>query len=535
MLFAPDVILGDITFTAHVITDSLDGAWSVYPIDLDGDGDMDVVSSAKNAASPETHKISWYENNGSESFTAHTITTNADNPYEVYAADLDGDGDVDVLSASREDDTIAWYENDGSESFTEHPITTSADYATSVYAIDVDGDGDVDVLSASKDDNTIRWHENNGSESFTAHTLNTSAQKAKTVYAIDMDGDGDMDVLSASPDDDTIAWYEQNGEIIAEDISVNINEDEMSEIMLGDSDNDELNFAIVNTPQYGTVSLMNNIATYIPNANYWGADEFMFMVSDDSGNSDTGTVSITILPVNDAPWLTEIPDQTTPQNTPLTIFLSASDVEGDVLTFSATSDNPENVAVSLTDAELTLIPEIDFVGMATITVAVSDGELTDMEEFLLIVQSAIETIETTQLSGWNLVGLPLEVENASCNILFPASIAGTLYSFDGGYLSESYLTSGEGYWLRFNEAGSTTITGVSINELIIHLSEGWNLISGITNSLNITSIQDPDGLIIPGTVYGFTTNGYSEEGVIHPGKGYWMRANNSGSIILTSD
>jgi len=60
-----------------------------------------------------------------------------------------------VLSVSSHDDTIAWYENDGSQNFTTHPITTSADGARSVYAADVDGDGDMDVLSASYHDNAI--------------------------------------------------------------------------------------------------------------------------------------------------------------------------------------------------------------------------------------------------------------------------------------------------------------------------------------------------------------------------------------------
>jgi len=62
-----------------------------------------------------------------------------------------------VLSASDNDDKFAWYENDGSEGFTEHAISTSADGAISVFAADVDGDGDMDVLSASKSDNKIAW------------------------------------------------------------------------------------------------------------------------------------------------------------------------------------------------------------------------------------------------------------------------------------------------------------------------------------------------------------------------------------------
>ena len=82
-------------------------------------------------------------------FTEHAISTSADGALSVYAADVDGDGDMDVLSASEDDSKIAWYENDGSENFTEHAISTSALYAQSVYAADLDGDGDMDVLSAS--------------------------------------------------------------------------------------------------------------------------------------------------------------------------------------------------------------------------------------------------------------------------------------------------------------------------------------------------------------------------------------------------
>ena len=65
-------------------------------------------------------------------FTESVISTSAYDATSVYAADVDGDGDMDVLSASYSDDKIAWYENDGSGSFTEHAISTSAYNAFSV-------------------------------------------------------------------------------------------------------------------------------------------------------------------------------------------------------------------------------------------------------------------------------------------------------------------------------------------------------------------------------------------------------------------
>ena len=137
-------------------------------------------------------------------------------------------------------------------------------------------------------------------------------------------------------------------------------------------------------------------------------------------------------------------------------------------------------------------------------------------------------------SGWNLVGLPLEVEDASYSNLFPESINGTLYSFGEGYILDSTLVHGEGYWLRFENTGSTTIDGTPINELTISLNEGWNLISGLSEDVSISSVSDPNGIIVPGTLYGYN-GGYLGTDLIVPGNGYWIRTNSSGSIILTSE
>ena len=142
----------------------------------------------------------------------------------VFAADMDGDGDMDILSASKFDDTIAWYENNNGDgtSWTASDIATSADGAISVFAADMDGDGDMDIVSASYLDNTIAWYENNGAvdPTWTASDIATSADGARSVFVADMDGDGDKDILSASHDDDTIAWYENSAACTVSDTFV---------------------------------------------------------------------------------------------------------------------------------------------------------------------------------------------------------------------------------------------------------------------------------------------------------------------------
>ncbi len=194
----------------NIISTSADGARSVFAADLDGDLDVDVLS-----ASVIDDKIAWYENDGTGSFgPEQIISTSANVASAVFAADLDGDLDLDVISASGSDDKVAWYENtDGLGTFgPEQIITQLADVAGSVFAADLDGDFDQDVLSASRNDDKIAWYRNDGTGSFGSQLLITNlADGAESVFAIDLDGDDDRDVLSASANDDTIAWYENDG------------------------------------------------------------------------------------------------------------------------------------------------------------------------------------------------------------------------------------------------------------------------------------------------------------------------------------
>jgi hypothetical protein len=194
------------------------GAVAVFAIDLDGDGDTDIISASYN-----DDMIAWYEADDSNppNFTQRVITTAADGVTSVFAIDVDLDDDIDILAASPYADEIALYENIGSDppGFFKTQITNSANHAVAVYAADVDGDGDIDVLSASFADNKIAWYENpeienttlnpdGGSARYVKHVITSNASRASSVFAVDMDSDGDTDVLSASATDDKIAWYE---------------------------------------------------------------------------------------------------------------------------------------------------------------------------------------------------------------------------------------------------------------------------------------------------------------------------------------
>lgn len=131
-------------------------------------------------------------------------------PPALSAADIDGDGDIDVLGASSLSDDLAWYENNGSGIFTTRIVNSNGPITGSVVAADLDGDGDVDILEGATGFSTTRiaWYENNGAEVFTQRVISTDG--AASVFAADADGDGDLDVLAPSSQNGGIVWYEND-------------------------------------------------------------------------------------------------------------------------------------------------------------------------------------------------------------------------------------------------------------------------------------------------------------------------------------
>ena len=81
------------------------------------------------------------------------------------------------------------------------------------------------------------------------------------------------------------------------------------------------------------------------------------------------------------------------------------------------------------------------------------------------------------------------------------------------------------------QEGETLIIGNPIDEITIHLEGGWNLISGTTSSIQVGEIDDPEELIVPGTIYTFD-GVYINSSFLEPGKAYWLYSNGSGAVSL---
>ena len=179
--------------------------------DIDGDGDVDVVSSGGRV---------WYENLGVAGFVSHIISSTGVGGEDFAADDLDGDGDVDIIGFRSETSArLAWLENDGAQNFTlRFPLVGSTpnrfDAATGLSIVDIDGDGDRDILACDLFRGAYLFL-NNGQQQFSTRFLGTIGQYATSVVAADIDGDGDLDVVAggaaSSDGSPVIFWFQNDG------------------------------------------------------------------------------------------------------------------------------------------------------------------------------------------------------------------------------------------------------------------------------------------------------------------------------------
>ncbi len=206
--------LGDF-ISSQVIVSGEGSMQSIYITDLDGDDDLDILTESNQGYPVDNDQVVWFKNDGSGNFGSKIIITDQINTgHCVFASDLDGDGDNDVLSASVHDDKIAWYENLGNGNFgTQQIISSTTDGASTVFASDIDGDGDNDIIAGGAWDDSLSWYENiDGQGTFSSENLiSSTADLIQFAYTADLDGDLDQDVYFAAMGNNKFAWFQNDG------------------------------------------------------------------------------------------------------------------------------------------------------------------------------------------------------------------------------------------------------------------------------------------------------------------------------------
>lgn len=141
-----------------------------------------------------------------------------------------------------------------------------------------------------------------------------------------------------------------------------------------DGDGDPLTYSLVGGPSHGSVSVGPDGAyRYTPEIDFFGIDQFTFKVNDGRGDSNTGTMFITIASVNDAPQATDGHFDTA-ENTSLSRSLSATDREGGALVYSLVDATSNGSVVVNSNGSFVYHPAAGYHGEDRFTFQVSDGE-----------------------------------------------------------------------------------------------------------------------------------------------------------------
>ncbi len=201
---------GNMNFSSSLIASGMGNPRSVRAGDIDLDGDTDII-----AALYAADQISWWENDGNQVFQQHIIANQFDGAHTVELCDLDQDGDIDVLCCefdnSEASSEVAWWENDGQQNWTKHVVSSRFQQATFVYGADMDNDGDNDLIACGELNGEVVWWENNGQQEWTEFIIDDSFSMAHTILPRDFDKDGDLDILAHACMSSRQAWYENRG------------------------------------------------------------------------------------------------------------------------------------------------------------------------------------------------------------------------------------------------------------------------------------------------------------------------------------
>jgi len=217
-------------FIKHVVADKIARVSDVRAGDLDGDGDMDLAVAQFGYDDGETR---WIENLGNWQFKSH-ILQNLSGPINVELVDIDKDGDLDIISlVSQEWEEIYCFINDGKGNFTSKLLygSSNEDFGSSgIYICDLDKDGDDDILYTNGDAfdyippqgrpwHGVQWLENKGNLNFEFHRI-CNFMGAYNVRPVDIDNDGDLDLFCVSgfnlwdkTDSQSFIWLENDGKM----------------------------------------------------------------------------------------------------------------------------------------------------------------------------------------------------------------------------------------------------------------------------------------------------------------------------------
>ena len=152
--------------------------------------------------------ITWTTN---DAFVIASSPTVGDFPISVVAADVNGDGKVDLISGNEGTNTLTVLTNNGSGGFA---LASSLNLGIDLRGLtgaDVNGDGKMDLISANGNDSTLSVLTNNGSGGFVLSSSPVVSNVVLSVTAADINGDGKPDLITQGAAPDTLSVFTNDG------------------------------------------------------------------------------------------------------------------------------------------------------------------------------------------------------------------------------------------------------------------------------------------------------------------------------------
>ncbi len=183
------------------------------------------------------------------------------------------------------------------------------------------------------------------------------------------------------------------------------------------------------------------------------------------------------------------------------------------------------------------IPAPSQIGNHSVTFVASDGVAADSETITITVidSTGAVVVDVPVEVRWNMVSVPIIVNDYRRTTLFPTAIT-SAYAYNGGYVVRDTLQNGTGYWLKFPSNQTVSMGGGKITQDTITLRPGWNLIgASVSSSISLSRVHPVAPLMITSQFYGYASRtGYVVVDTLRPGKGYWVKVNQSGKVVLSS-
>ncbi len=196
-----------ITWQKQLVGTSFLGAHEVYADDLDNDGDLDLMGAA--AAS---HEIAVWLNQGGNpvAWQKYTLSQNYGGARSVFSTDLNADGVKEVIGAGLTNNRISYWKQMDFEPYWEEVIVAD-DFvgAHRVRVCDLDNDGHPDILGEAYTSGKVAWWKNSGTEppTFQKYVIDASCTLCLDIVAADFNGDGNQEIVSSSQNTATLAIY----------------------------------------------------------------------------------------------------------------------------------------------------------------------------------------------------------------------------------------------------------------------------------------------------------------------------------------